>query len=98
MTVGTDAGIKANKHILLHLAAVAQADAGPPVDVVARIGAAESLLVCEVGLGREGIDPPSHEIRRHRVIHEQVRHSDTVTILSDVHVNLVTQNLNAENE
>lgn len=94
VTVSADASVTANENVLLHLAAVAQADSGPSVDVVARIRAAPSLLVDEVGLGGERVDPPPHEVRRHRIIHEKVGHSDTVTILGGVHVYLVAQNLN----
>ena len=89
VAVGTDAGVAADENVLLHLAAVAQADSGSSVDVVARIRAASSLLVDEVGLGGERVDPPPHEVRRHRVIHEKVGHSDAVTVLGDVHVYLV---------
>lgn len=65
VTVGTDAGITADKNVLLHLAAMAQADTRRPVDIVARVCAAMSLLVCEVGFGGQGIDPPPHKVRRH---------------------------------
>ncbi len=94
VTVGADARVTADEDVLLHLAAVAQADSRPSVDVVARIRAAPSLLVNEVGLGGERVDPPPHEVRRHRVIHEEVGHSDTVTVLGGMHVYLVSQNLN----
>ena len=98
VTVGPDAGVTADENVLLHLAALAQADSGPSVDVVARERAAPSLLVCEVSLRGERVDPPPHQVRRHRVIHEQVGHSNTVTILGDMHVYLVSQDLKQENE
>lgn len=93
VTVSADASVAANENVLFHLAAVAQADSRPSVDVVARIRAAPSLLVDKVGLGGERVDPPPHEVRRHRVIHKKVGHSDAVTILGGMHVYLVAQNL-----
>ena len=63
VTVSTDAGVTANENVLLHLAAVTQADSGPSVDIVARVGAAPSLLVREVRFGGERVDPPSHKVR-----------------------------------
>lgn len=75
---------------------MAQADPGPSVDVVAGKRAASSLLVDEVSLGGERVDPPPHEVRRHRVVHEEVGHSDPVTILGGMHVYLVAQNLKQE--
>lgn len=92
-TVGADAGVAANQNVLLHLAAVAQADSRASVDVVARVGAALPLLVCEVGLGGDRVDPPPHNIRRHRIIHEEVGHAGAVAVPGDVHVDLVAQNL-----
>lgn len=83
----------ANQNILLHLAAVAQADSGPSVDVMARVCAAPPLLVSEVGLWGDWVDPPPHKVRRHRVVHEEVGHADAVTIFGNMHVYLVTQNL-----
>lgn len=83
----------ADQNVLLHLAAVAQADSGPSVDVVAGIRAAPPLLVSEVGLWSDRVDPPPYEVRRHRVVHEQIGHSDAVTVFGDVHVYLVPQNL-----
>ena len=93
ITVCTNAGVAANENVLLHLAAVAQTDSGASVDVVARIRTAPSLLVDEVGLRGERIDPSPHQVRRHRVIHEKVGYSDTVAILCDMHVYLVAQDL-----
>ncbi|TNN53626.1 hypothetical protein EYF80_036200 [Liparis tanakae] len=84
VTVGADAGVGADEDVLLHLAALAQADSGPSVDVVARIRAAPPLLVDEVRLGGERVDPPPHEVRRHRVVHEEVGHADAVTVLVEV--------------
>lgn len=94
VTVGADAGVTANEDVLLHLAAVAQADPRASVDIVARVCAASSFLVCEVRLGGEGVNPPPHEVRRYRVIHKQIGHSDTVPVPGDVHVYLVARDLN----
>lgn len=93
VTVGADARVVADQNVLLHLAAVAQADSGPSVDVVAGIRAAPPLLVGEVGLWSDRVDPPPYQVRRHRVVHEKVGHSDAVTVFGDVHVYLVPQNL-----
>lgn len=92
-TVGADASVAANENVLFHLAALAQTDSGPSVDVVARVRAALSLLVCEVGLRGDRVDPPPHNIRRHRIVHEEVGHTDAVAISGDMHVYLVAQNL-----
>lgn len=62
-TICTDAGVTANKNVLHHLAAVAEADSRSPIDVVARVRATAPFLVREVGLGREGVDPPPHQVR-----------------------------------
>lgn len=61
--VGTDACVAADENILLHLAAVSQADPRTTVHIVARVSAGTPLLVCEVGLGRYGIEPSPHKIR-----------------------------------
>lgn len=95
-TVGADASVAANQNVLLHLAAVAQTDSGASVDIVARVRAALSLLVREVGLRGDRVDPPPHNIRRHRIIHEEVGHPDAVAVWGDMHVYLVAQNLKVE--
>lgn len=95
-TVGADASVAANENVLFHLAAVAQTDSRPSVDIVARVGAALSLLVREVGLRGDRVHPPPHNIRRHRIIHEEVGHTDAVAISVDMHVYLVAQNLCVE--
>lgn len=91
--VGTYASVAAYKNVFHHLAAVTQADPGSPVDVVARVGAAASLLVREVGLRGKGVKPSTHEVRRHGIVHEQVGNSDAVAVLGDVHVNLIAEDL-----
>lgn len=62
VTVSTNASVAANENILLHLATVAQADPRPSVDIVARVCAASSLLVREVSLWGERVDPPPHKV------------------------------------
>lgn len=91
--VGTNAGVAADENVLLHLAAVSQADSGAPVHVVTRVSAATPLLVREVRLGREGIEPTAHKVRRHRVVHQQVGYTDTVAIFSDMDVDLIAEDL-----
>ena len=68
---------------------MAQADSRAPIDVVARVCADSSLLVREVGLGGEGVNPSPHKVGRHRIIHEQVGYADTVAVLGDMNVYLV---------
>lgn len=63
---------------------------------MARVCAAPPLLVREVGLGGEGVDPATNHVRRHRVIHEQVGHSGAVTVVGDMHVYLIAQDLGGE--
>lgn len=62
VTVSTNARVAADKNILLHLAAVSQADPRPSVDIVPRVCAAPSLLVREVSLRGERVDPPPHKV------------------------------------
>lgn len=91
--VSPNAGITANEDVLLHLAAVAQTDTSASVNVVTRVSAAPFLLVREVGLRSEWVKPPPHEVRRHRVVHKEVGHSDSVAIVDDIHVYVVSQDL-----
>ena len=93
MTVGPDAGAAADQDVLHHLAPVAQAHAGAPVHVVARVCARRALSVREVGLRRERVDPAADQVRGHRVVHEQVGDPSAVAVLGDVHVDLVAQDL-----
>ena len=96
MTVGPDAGVSTNQNVLLHLAAVPQADLGAPIDVMAGVGTPLPLLVCEVRLGGEGIDPAAYHVRGDGVVHLQVGHACSIAILCYIQVDLVAQNLERE--
>ena len=59
------------------------------------VGAPLALLVSKVSLRGERIDPSTDHVRRDCVIHEHVGDASPVAVLSDMHVNLVSQNLEA---
>lgn len=62
ITVGADACVVADQNVLFHLATVAEADSGPSVHIVAGIRAAPPLLVSEIGLWSDGVNPPPYQV------------------------------------
>lgn len=95
--VCADHCISADEHVLLHLAAVTQTDPRLSVHVMSGVSTAPAFVVGEVGLGCDGIDPASDHVGGHGVVHKEIRHPSPISIFSDVHVNLVPQDLKEKN-
>lgn len=60
--VGSNAGVSSNQNILLHLTAVPKTDPWASVHIVSGVGVVLALLVGEVGLWGEGIDPAADHV------------------------------------
>lgn len=72
---------------------MAQADVHPSIDVVFRVGVTLILVIREVHLWSQRINPAPDDVRAHSFIHEQVAYMGTVLFGRYVHVDLVPQDL-----
>lgn len=80
---------RAQEHIFLQDAAMAQADLRPSVDVVPGVSAVLARAVSEVCLWSERIDPSADDIGADSCIHVQVGDTGAIFPSCHVHVDLV---------
>lgn len=67
--VAADDGSLPNEHVLFQHAAVTKANIHPPVNVVFRMGVTLILVISEVHLWSQRINPASDDVRAHSFIH-----------------------------
>ncbi len=60
---------------------------------MSRVSTALAFLGCKVGLGCDRIDPAADHVGGDGVVHEEVRHTSTISVFSDMHMDLVSQDL-----
>lgn len=80
---------RAQEHIFLQDAAMAQADLGPSVDVVPGMSTVLSCVVSEVCLWGERVDPSADDISADSCIHVKVGDPSTIFPSCHMHVDLV---------
>lgn len=97
-TVG-DGAVAANdrslpdEHVLLQHAVVAEAHIHPSVNVVFRVGVTLVLVISEVHLWSERINPAPDDVRAHSFVHQQVAYMSTILFCCYMHMDLVPQDL-----
>lgn len=87
-----------NEDVLLQHAAVAQADIHPSVNVVFRMGVTLILVIGEVHLWSQRINPAPDDVRAHSFVHLQVAYMGTVLFCRYVHMDLVPEDLGDRQE
>lgn len=82
-----------DEHILFQHAAVPKAHIHPSVNVVFRVGVTLVLVISEVHLWSERINPAPDDVRAHSFIHQQVAYMSTIVFCCYMHMDLVPQDL-----
>lgn len=91
--VAADDGSLPNEHVLFQHAAVTKANIHPPVNVVFGMGVTLVLIISEVHLRSQRINPASDDVRAHSFVHQQVAYMSTILFCRYMHVDLVPQDL-----
>lgn len=87
-----------DEHVLFQHTAMAKAHIHPSVNVVFRVGVALALVIGEVHLRSERINPAPDDVRAHSSVHQQVADVSTIVFCRYMHVDLVPQHLGDRQE
>lgn len=82
-----------NEHVLFQHAVMAKAHVHPSVNIVFRVGVTLVLVISEVHLWSERINPAPDDVRAHSFVHQQVAYMSTILFCCYMHVDLVPQDL-----
>lgn len=102
-TVG-DAAVAANdrplpdEHVLFQHTAMAKAHIHPSVNIVFGVGVTLVLVISEVHLWSERINPAPDDVRAHSFVHQQVAYMSTIFFCCYMHMDLVPQDLGDRQE
>lgn len=87
-----------DEHVLFQNTTVAKAHIHPSVNVVFGVSVTLVLVISEVHLRSERINPAPDDVRAHSFVHQQVANMSTILFRRYMHMDLVPQDLGDRQE